>query len=170
MHMKKTLTLLLLALLPLLAGAQTRFGYLSYDTVFHAMPEYAAACRTLADLKAKYEAETKRAESEFNAKYEEFLDGQRDFVPSILQKRQAELQDLMERNTAFRDQARQLLAAAERDAFAPIRTRLAQAIARVGRDHGYAFILNTDGNACPYIDPASGDDVTVLVKNALGKN
>ena len=108
------------------------------------MPGYADARRSLADLKAKYDAEMKRVEDEFNAKYEAFLDGQSTFAPSIREKRQAELQELMEKNQAFKDQARQYLKNAEQDAYQPLREKLAAAIQRVGHAKGLAFVLNTD--------------------------
>src|SRR3712207_1556066 len=106
MFMKKLLLLLSFMLLPFAADAQVlhlKIGYFSMDSVLQAMPEYVASQKNIADLTAKYEAETKRVEAEFNKKYEEFLDGQRDFAPSILKKRQAELQELMDKNVAFKD-------------------------------------------------------------------
>lgn len=48
------------------------------------MPEYAAATHSINDLRAKYDAETTRSENDFHTKYEEFLEGQRNFAPSIL--------------------------------------------------------------------------------------
>ena len=39
------------------------------------MPGYAIAKHNMDELREKYDAETKRVETEFNAKYEEFLDG-----------------------------------------------------------------------------------------------
>ena len=94
----KTLFLLLCVLaLPLLASAQIRFGYFSYDTVLKSMPDYLMAQRNIDDLRQKYDNEMKRSEQEFNAKYEEFLDAQRDLVPSILRKRQTEIQEMMEK-------------------------------------------------------------------------
>lgn len=86
-----------------------RFGYLSCDSVLHSMPEYNAAMKNLKELKAKYDSEMKRVEDEFNNKYELFLEGQSDFAPSIRQKRQAELQELMEKNMAFKEEARAFL-------------------------------------------------------------
>lgn len=153
--------------LPFMAGAQTRFGYFSYDTVLKSMPDYQLAQRSVADLRLKYEAEMERSEKEFNEKYEEFLDVQRDLVPTILRKRQAELQEMMEKNTAFRNDARQLLQQAEADAYAPVKNKLNEAVARVGRDHGYAFVINTDGDACPYINPEMGEDATEAIKAAI---
>ena len=82
--MKKFLLTLLVIAMPLVAGAQVKFGYFSFSEILNTMPDRAAADRNLADLRIKYDAEMKRAENEFNVKYEEFLEGQRDFVPSIL--------------------------------------------------------------------------------------
>ena len=165
--MKKFSILLLTLLLPLLAGAQVKLGYFSYEEAFVSMPEYAIAQANLNDLRAKYDAETKRVEEEFNRKYEEFLEGQSDFAPTILQKRQTELQELLKKNVAFKAEAAKLLKQAETEAYAPLREKLSKVIAKIGEEGGYAFILNTDGDACPYINPEMGEDVSVAIKEAL---
>ena len=102
-------------LLPLAVFAQVQFGYLSYDAVMQEMPEYAQAQKEVASLKAKYEAEATRGETEFQKKFVEFLQGQKDFPQSIMQKRQAELQGLMDNGVSFRQQAQRLIAQAEKD-------------------------------------------------------
>lgn len=131
------------------------------------MPEYAVAQKNLSDLRAKYDEEMKRAENEFNAKYEEFLETQRDMIPSILYKRQTELQEIMEKNVAFKKEATRLLDEARKDAYAPIRARIFETVHRIGRERGFAFVLNTDGDACPYIDPACGENISPLLRTAL---
>ena len=146
-----------------------RYGYVSYNDVLQSMPEIEQAQKSLETLRSKYDVEMKRSEDEFNAKYEEFLEAQRDLVPSILRKRQAELQDMMHQNTAFRAEARRLLAQAESDAYAPLHAKLKAAIGEVAAEQGLAFVLNTDNNACPYINPAMGVDVTSLVRARVGK-
>lgn len=168
--MKKLILSLFICALPLLASAQVKFGYFSYQEVFRAMPDYEIAQKNLSDLRAQYEAEMKRAEEEFNKKYEEFLEGQHDFAVPIRQKRQAELQELMERNIAFKEEARRLLDAAQRDAYLPLREKLSAAVRQLGEERGYALILNTDNDSCPYIDPAMGEDVTSLLKDVLKKD
>ena len=124
--MKKNLLFLALALVALSASAQQnqtpaeqpaaivaqpalRFGYFSFEQVFHTMPGYAIAKHNMDELRAKYDEETKRVETEFNTKYEEFLDGQRSYAKTILEKRQAELRELMEKNIAFKAEAAKLL-------------------------------------------------------------
>lgn len=144
-----------------------RFGYLSYTSVLKLMPDYMAAQRNLDDLRTKYDLEMKRVENEFNQKYEQFLEGQHDFAPSILQKRQAELQELMDKNIAFKQKAQQLLKDAETKAYAPVYQRLDAVIQRVGQALGLAFILNTDTHAVPFINTASGVDVTTTVVDAV---
>ena len=138
------------------------FGFISYSAALQQMPEYAIAKRNIADLRIKFDAEAKRSEEEFNKKYEEFLEGQRDFAPSILRKRQSEIQDLMEKNVAFKAEAKRLLEQAEQDAMAPVREKLNQMLTTIGRQRGYAFILNTDNDALPFIDMSQGEDVMPL--------
>ncbi len=135
------------------------FGYLCYDSVLRAMPDYAAAQKQLDELKAKYEAEAQRVEEDFNKKYEEFLEGQRDFPQTILQKRQTELQELLDRNILFKEESRRLLKSAEKTIFAPLHARLAAVLKAIAEERGYDFIVNTDNYACPYINPAKGEDI-----------
>ena len=144
-----------------------RFGYLSYEQALKSVPQYAIMKKQMADLEAQYQAETKRVEEEFNRKYEEFLEGQREFPKTILQKRQTELQELMEKNIAFKEESRQQLASAEAEMTAPIKARLAEAITKIAQERGLALVVNTDSDACPFIDPTIGEDINTLVQNAL---
>lgn len=111
---KLILFFLLLATMPALAQSELKFGYLSYNAVMQAMPEYAAMQNSMAELRQKYEAEQKRVEDDFNKKYEEFLDGQKSYPKTILQKRQSELQEMLDKNIAFKKESQRLLKQAER--------------------------------------------------------
>ena len=44
---------------------------------------------------------------------------------------------------------------------------LSEAIRAVWVERGYTYIINTDGNTCPFINPAVADDVTNYVKEKL---
>lgn len=158
------LTMMAFQLSLLSSQAQVRFGYCSYEQALKSLTGYETVQNDMASLRKQYDAEMKRAEEEFNKKYEEFLDGQREFAPSILQKRQSELQELLSRNVAFKQEAARLLANAEAEAMAPLHQQLAAQLRDIGQKQGLAFILNTDNNACPYIDPLQGIDVGPLIK------
>ena len=56
-----------------------RYGYLSYQEALESMPQYAMVQKQMENLRSQYQAETLRVEEEFNRKYEEFLEGQREF-------------------------------------------------------------------------------------------
>lgn len=182
--MKKNLLFLAFALFALSASAQQnpavgaqqattaaqpvlRFGYFSFEQVFHTMPGYAIAKHNMDELRGKYDEETKRVETEFNSKYEEFLDGQRSYAKSILEKRQAELRELMGKNIAFKAEAARLLKKAEKEAYAPLKAKMNAALQQIGKENGFAFILNTDNNATPYLSAEMGVDITEALKEKI---
>jgi outer membrane protein len=146
------------------------FGYLSYSEALAAMPKYALVKQQMAQLRQQYDSELQRVTEEFNRKYEEFLDGRRDFPPSILRKRQMELQELMEKNVAFKTDALRELSEAEASAMAPLRETLDKVLNTIGQQRGYALIVNTDGNACPYINPMMGEDISSIVAAKVREN
>ena len=157
----------MLVFLGVQAQENKTFGFLSYEAALQSMPDYAKAQQKIETLKAQYQAETKRVEDEFNRKYEEFLEGQREFPKTILQKRQTELQELMARNIQFKENSHQELAQIEKETLAPLKIRLIELLGQIGRESGYAFIYDTDTNALPFLNPAMGDDLNQLVRNAL---
>ena len=160
---KLILFFLLLATMPALAQSELKFGYLSYNAVMQTMPEYAAMQNSMAELRQKYEAEQKRVEDDFNKKYEEFLDGQKSYPKTILQKRQSELQEMLDKNIAFKKESQRLLSQAEEEAMAPIRVRLAEVLDAIGRERGYAFIVNIDEKVALWLNPSLGEDITATV-------
>ena len=167
--MKWILPFYLLTLIPFSATAQIKFGYFSYERAFKAMPEYTIVQKQMSDLKAQYEAEAKRVEEEFNNKYERFLEVQRELAPTIRNKRQTELQELMAKNIQFKEEARRQYAEAEQQAMQPLKEKLSEVLRSIGIERGYSFILNTDSNACPFIDPIQGEDITLVVEDVLKK-
>ena len=166
--MKKVL-FVLLALLPLTVMAQNPYmGYVSYKTILEQMPDYAKAMQDLESLRAQYEAEAQHGEAEFQRKFVDFLQGQQEFPKVIMQKRQMELQTLMDNGVEFRKQMQSLLEQARKDLTAPVEASLQQAIKAVGQERGYICILNTDNNGVPYVQTLMCEDATVFVLAKLG--
>ena len=172
--MKKTVLFLLLTVVSLVVSAQDtkdsvaiKFGYLSYDSVMVAMPEYAEFKTNMAQLREQYEAEQKRVENDFNKKYEEFLDGQATFPKTILQKRQSELQEMLDRNIDFKKQSQKMLNDVEANLMNTIKTTINTAVSIIAQERGFAFVLNTDKEAVPFINPAQGEDITEAFKKLL---
>lgn len=166
--MKKYLLLLLVSFIMLpISAQQMKIGYFSYNAVLKAMPDYLNATASIENLKKQYDAEIQMAQKDFNEKYENFIENQSGMADAIREKRQSELQSLLERNTAFKQESERLLAKAEEEALAPIRTKLDNAVRALGSERDFIAILNTDNNAAPYINPAMGEDVTEILINKI---
>ena len=144
-----------------------RFAYLSYGEAMRAMPEYAAAQQSLADLRDNYDKELQRSDAEFSKQFAEYVDGQKSFPENILLKRQKELQQLMEQGISFKEEAKRLLAQAEVELMQPVNKKLKEVIAKIAKERGYAFVLNTDNNAAPFVSGEVGDDITADVIEAV---
>ena len=73
--MKRLATLIIAICAVLCVSAQDsisiRFGYLNYQQVLQAMPQYALVQEQMAELRKQYEAEMQRVTNEFNRKNEE---------------------------------------------------------------------------------------------------
>ena len=169
--MKKTLLLLLIAvlLIPLGARAQSamKYGKVNYDSLLTTMPEYIEAQAQLASLRQQYEQEAAYNDATFKRMFADFLQGQKDFPENILLKRQRDLQDAMEKSIAFRTACDSLLRQAEADFRAPIARKLDAAIYAVGMERGYECIVNTSAGSHPFLHPLLTEDATPFVLEKL---
>ena len=144
-----------------------KFGYLSYSTVMKQMDEYAETMKTIEQLRVAYEAELKRSEENFSKLFAEYIEGQRTFPDNILLKRQKELQQAMDESIQFKNEARRILEGKEKEVMDRLRKKIDDAISRLGKERRYAFIINTDGDTYPFVNPEMGEDVTEEVMKML---
>jgi len=167
--LKKTIILFVLLVAgALVTSAQTKFGYISYSSIVKALPEYAQTKQQLDVLKSKYDNEIKRSESEFNAKYADFLQGQKDFPHNILMKRQKELQLLMDQSLAYRKEVENILTEAEKKMLAPLLYKVKTAIKHISVVEKLAYVINIDNDNLLYVDEQQGEDLTTKVLIVLG--
>lgn len=144
-----------------------RYGYCSHRQLLESMPEYVQAMAQLKALRAKYEQEASHNEEDFRRRFQEYLQGQKDFPEAILLKRQSDLERSMEEGLAFRAQADSLLQQAEIDLMRPLHARIDAAIRAVAIEHGYECVVNTDAGAFPFLNPALSEDITAFVSEKL---
>ena len=155
--------------LPMAVSAQSastphyQFGFVSYQRILEAMPEYGQAKAALQDLRKKYDDEAKYNEVKLNKMYADYLQGQKKFPEQIMLKRQKELQIAMEQGISFRQDAERLLSNAERELLKPVRHKLDSILSRIGRENGLLFIGNTDDNSFPFVHSQIGKDITEIV-------
>lgn len=164
--MKKALivTTILFACCASMMAQQAKIGYYSTQAVLAADAEYQAAVKAVAKSRQQVTTELEAAQKEFTEKYELFLEQQTMLDAAIKEKRQAELQGLLERNEQFKRDAQQRLKTAEDEALAPAMKRISDAVQRVVGAGEYLIIIDTDSKACPYINPAYSEDITSKLK------
>lgn len=160
--MRKFLFILLFA--PALLCAQpAQFGFFSLKAVMEELPEYTEAQNNYNSLLELCDAEVASGEEVLTRAYVSFLDGQSTFPEPILRKRQKELQDLVDRNVALRDQLKVWLEQAHDSLFAPILLNVDMAVERVCLHKELAYAIDTDKEAYRYVNPNFGVDITELV-------
>lgn len=168
--MKHIISFILVSLFAITVSAQDiKIGTFSKEAAIKSMADYSVVQQKISDLRVQYDNELKDAEKEFSEKYELFLEQQSKMATAIREKRQSELQLMLERNVAFRVESQRLLKQAEEEAMKPLYDKLDVALASLGAANGYLVIVNTDADAIPYVIPAFAVDINEEVKSELNK-
>ncbi len=168
--MLKKIALLILMVLPMTIAAQTlKFGHMNSSEIIPSMAEYNKAITELQALEKKYTDESQRSQEEFSKKYQEFQQAMADgtLPQNIAERRQKELQDMMQRLEAFQQEAQQSMQKAEQDLMVPIYQKLNKAIETVGAAEAMIYVFDLARTPIPYVG-AQSIDVTAKVKAQLG--
>lgn len=148
------------------AQAQAKFGHVNMQEIMQLMPEYTAANNKLQTLAGQYEADLKSMRDEIQKKGEAFEKEQATLPENIKQRRQTELNEMMQKYQQSLQDNQQALQKAEQDEMSVVQEKLLNAIKTVGQEGGYVYIMQT--NSLPYISTTLSTDVTAQVKAKLG--
>lgn len=143
---------------------QAKIGYYSTQAVLAADAAYQKSMKDIEKLRQQTKDELTAAQKDFTEKYELFLEQQADLDDVIRQKRQADLQELLNSNEKFRDEALQRIKDAEEAANTSAMQRIKDAISKLTQNEQFIIIIDTDKEACPYINPAFSEDITTKLK------
>ena len=87
---------------------------------------------------------------------------------NIAERRQRELEDMLQRQNEFRQKAMQDMEKASADLMAPIQKKLNEAIQAVGKAEGVVYIFDMARAAISYVDETKSINLTAKVKTQLG--
>ena len=169
--MRKSIALVLMLALPMGVFAQNlKFGHINAQEIVSAMPEFAKAQSDIEALDKQLTSELQRTQEEFNKKYQEFQQAiAKDSLPAnIAERRQKELQDMMQRQEQFQQEAQQQMQKAQADAMAPIYKKLDDAIKAVGAAEGVIYIFDLARTPVAYVNESQSINLTPKVKTQLG--
>ena len=169
--MLKKIALVMLLALPMGVFAQNlKFGHINAQEIITVMPEFTKAQNDIQTLEKQLTAELQRTQEEFNKKYQEFQQAiaKDSLPPNIAERRQKELQDMMQRQEQFQQDAQQQMQKAQNDAMAPIYQKLDYAIKAVGAAEGVIYIFDLARTSIPYVNESQSINLTSKVKANLG--
>ena len=169
--MLKKIALVLMLALPMGVFAQNlKFGHINAQEIVSAMPEFAKAQSDIEALDKQLTSELQRTQEEFNKKYQEFQQAiAKDSLPAnIAERRQKELQDMMQRQEQFQQEAQQQMQKAQADAMAPIYKKLDDEIKEVGAAEGVIYIFDLARTPVAYVNESQSINLTPKVKTQLG--
>ena len=169
--MLKKIALVLMLALPMGVFAQNlKFGHINAQEIVSAMPEFAKAQSDIEALDKQLTSELQRTQEEFNKKYQEFQQAiAKDSLPAnIAERRQKELQDMMQRQEQFQQEAQQQMQKAQADAMAPIYKKVDDAIKAVDAAEGVIYIFDLARTPVAYVNESQSINLTPKVKTQLG--
>ena len=167
--MLKKIALLMMLILPMGVFAQNlKFGHINAMEIVSAMPEYTKAQSELQALNKQLGQDLQRSQEEFSKKYQEFMQ-QKDSLPAVIaERRQKELEDMMQRQEQFQAKAQQDMEKANNDLMAPVYKKLDDAIKAVGAAEGVIYIFDMARTPITYVNEAQSINLTPKVKTQLG--
>lgn len=167
--MLKKFALVIMLMLPMGVFAQNlKFGHINAMEIISAMPEYTKAQNDLKALSDQLGKELQRTQEEFNKKYQEFMQTKDSLPANIAERRQKELEDMMQRQQQFQEKAQQDMEKAQNDLMAPIYKKLDDAIKSVGTSEGVVYIFDLARTPIPYVNESQSANLNAKVKAQLG--
>ncbi len=168
---QKTLTLIVVLLIPLVAIAQKqiKLGHMDSQELLMAMPEMDSVQKQLKNIADEYQATLEELQVELNKKFEKYQKDLPTMTDLIRSTKESELNELNERMQNFQAQAQQDMTNKRAELLRPIQEKAKKAVDEVAEENGYTFIFDTGPGVGAVIYAApSTEDILPLVKKKLG--
>ena len=167
--MKKVFTIVLLAAGFMLAAntvsAQQKFGFISFQELVVAMPEFKKADTALADYQNALNQQYSERVQEFNEK--DSLLSSKDttkFTKAQLEVKRQELGRIYMELQQWNQKAQQMYQAKEEEIMKPVTEKSRKAITDVAKENSYTYVFPKE----QLLVSPPGDDILPLVKKKLG--
>lgn len=145
---------------------KAKFAHINSSEIILNMPEYNTAQTEIQNLAKRYEDELKKMQDELNTKIYDFDNNKGTMSETVKQRREQELQNLNSRLQQYYQTSQDELNKANDTKMRAIQTKVLNAVKAIGKERGYAFIMDTT-SGIPYISNILSVDVTAQVKKKL---
>lgn len=165
----KKIIVMLLALLPMAAMAQTaKFGHMDSQAIMQSMPEFIKARGEVEAEAKQYENELQEMEREMRTKYEKYEKEKATMNATTQQQTEEEIMKMQQALQQAYSDNQQKMQKSQAEKLQPISTKLQNAIKAVGKAGGYVYIMDVAAGI-PYISETLSKDVTSEIKAELNK-
>lgn len=144
--------------------AQDKFAHINFAELIQAMPEYAAAQKTMTDMQAKYKADYDKMVRELQTKAEQYSKEAPTAGDATNATRGKELQDMEVRIAQFEQTVSQDMQKKSTDLNNPIMDKAFKTVEKVAAAGGYTYVFDSGSG----IIIAKGKDLMADVKKELG--
>ncbi len=148
-------------------SAQVKLGHIETQKLIQAMPEMAAARKTMETKQAEIEKELTTMQEQFKIKLDEYSKNGKTMSDVIRASKEQELQELQQRIQSFQQIAMDNLEKTQAELMQPIMDKALNAIKAVGKENGFTYIFDMSQGGILY-NAANTEDVLPLVKKKLG--
>lgn len=163
--MKKILLLLAAAILFSIGTADAqKYGHVNSGEILEVMPGVDSLQIKLKAFQTELETMYESMMTEYQQKKDKFDREVGTMSSAVRQVREKELQDLGSRIQEFQANAQEDMEEKQYELAKPFQDAIQNAINKVAKDHGYAYIFDTK----ILLYYGNGDDITPLVKKELG--
>ncbi|MBI1307146.1 MAG: OmpH family outer membrane protein [Bacteroidetes bacterium] len=146
--------------------AQTKIAHIDFQKLVEGLPEVDSIKAKLEIMQASYEKKLTAIETELKNKQDYWkMNPTND--PDILEIRQQEYQDLVNRYQQIQQEAQQAISAKQDELIQPVIDKVKGVIQTVAKEKGYTYVLDSsEGLSVIYGDP--NHDLIAAVKAKLG--
>ena len=166
--LRTLLTAAFLSVFTLIPAQEGMFGYIDFNNTLKHMPDYVDAEQKLKKIQSDYKEEIERSKREFERQYINFILEQDHLSPTIVAKRQKELQLLMDNNVEFRDKVQSELETKRDSLLNPIKIKLLEVISKVCTEQNLDYVIDIGSGAYISINQTKGVDISASVYGLVG--
>ncbi len=141
-----------------------KFGHIDSGQLLQQMPEREQARVQLEKYAKQLEDQMAAMQTEFESKYQQYLE-QRDSLPQVLlEAKERELTDIQQRFQTFQQTAQKDLSAKEGELLQPIIEKAKKAIDDVAAENGFLYVFDMSMGAILYNSDQSVDLMPLVLK------
>lgn len=164
---------LLLAIALLFSGVSfaqgtLKIGYIDSQKLMSEMPATDSAQAQLKKFEQSLQNQMQAMGQEYKSKVQAYQNNVGTMSDLIRQTKEQEISDLQQRIQAFQQSAQQDISKKQSDLYQPIIKKIKDAIAAVGKEYHYTYILDASKGIGVVLYHDNGNNVMPLVKKKLG--